>query len=53
MMSAVSTSDANPTNYYVYDLLETVLRIAPNQELWQRVFDKIQNSNSIRYFECL
>ena len=49
----MSTPDDDPTSIYVYDLIEAVLRIAPNPELWQKMFDKISNSKSIRYFECL
>lgn len=53
MMNAMSTSDADPTSPYVYDLLETMLRMAPSNQLWQEVFNRIPQSNSIRYFECL
>jgi hypothetical protein len=53
MVNAMATPDSDPTSSYIFDLMETILRIAPNQELWQKMFDRISDTKSIRYFESL
>jgi hypothetical protein len=53
MINAMATPDSDPTSSYIFDLMETILRIAPNQELWQKMFDRISDTKSIRYFESL